>query len=202
MRGFITLFQTAAGTWHVPSLLTIAGWLVGSAVTGAFIFANLKVNRDERIRAHQKEQQSISEGDQARSRIEELEQKQRPRTISHEQRSVFVEETKAGPFGPVVLATRTALPSREQEAFTMQLRAMLDEAGFGNNEFDIVNGLSTGVDPGQFLSFVSHGSAPPSYFSNVAGALHKLGLISADVPVAVNNPGAKEGVLYLFIPEK
>lgn len=202
MRGFITLFQTAAGAWHIPSILTTAGWLAGSAVTGVFIFANLKVNRDDRIRAYQKEQQSTAEVNQARLRIEELEQKQRPRTISSEQVSIFIDATKDGPFGPVVLATRSALPNKEQEDFTMQLRKMLDNAGFGNREFDIVNGFSTGVDSKKFLGFVSNGSAPPPYFSNVAGGLYKLGLISPDTPIAVNNPHAKEGVLYLFIPEK
>ena len=76
------------------------------------MFANLKVNRDDRLRAYQIEQQSIVEASQARSRIEELEQRQRPRTISLEQKAAFVEATKAGPFGPVVLATRTALPKQ------------------------------------------------------------------------------------------
>jgi len=202
MRGFLSLFQTAVGAWHLPSMLAVAGWVAGSAVTGAFIFANLKVNRDDRVRAYEKEQKSLSEASQARAKIEELENRQRPRAISREQKAMFMEATKAGPFGPVVLATRTALPSKEQEDFTMQLRKMLDEAGFGNAAFDIVNGFSTGVDPKQFLSFVSNGDAPPPYFSNLAGGLYKIGLISPDVPIAVKNPNAKPDVLYVFIPEK
>ena len=84
----------------------------------------------------------------------------------------------------------------------MQLRKMLDEAGFGNKGSDIVNGFSMGADPKQFLGFVSRGNTRPLYFSNLAGGLYKMGLISPDVPVAVNNPNAKDGVLYLFIPEK
>jgi hypothetical protein len=202
MRWFLSLFQTAMGAWHLPSILAVAGWVVGSAVTGGFIFANLKVNRDDRARAFEKEQQSIAEANQARAKIEELEQKQRPRTISSEQKALFIEATKAGPFGPVVLATRTAMPNKEQEDFTMQLRKMLDEAGFGNAAFDIVNGFSTGVDPKQFLSFVSNGDIAPPYFSNLASGLYKIGLVSPDVPVAVANPNAKPGVLYVFIPEK
>ena len=152
--------------------------------------------------AVQRERESATEIGLARSRIGELEKKQQPRSISAEQRAAFIEATKGGSFGPVILATRTALPSKEQEDFTMQLRNMLDEAGFGNRRFDIVNGFTTGVDPQRFLGFVSHGDAPPPYFSNLAGGLHKIGLISPDVPVAVNNPNAKEGVLYLLIPEK
>jgi hypothetical protein len=202
MNSLVSLFQTAAGTWHVPSILLVSSWLLATAVTGGFMFANLRVNRDERLRAHQKELQNIVEANQARSRIEDLEQRLRPRTISLEQKLKFIEATKAGPFGPVVLATRIALPHKEQEDFTLQLRRLLDEAGFGNAEFDIVNGFSTGADPKQFLSFVSHGDSPPPYFSNLASGLHKIGLVSPDIPVAVNNPGAKEGVLYLFIPEK
>jgi hypothetical protein len=202
MRGVLSLFQTAAGAWHLPSILAVAGWLAGSGVTGAFIFANLKVNRDDRVRAYHKEQQSITDASQAKARIEELEQKQRPRAVTPEQRAAFIEATKGGPFGPVVLATRTALPNKEQEDFTMGLRKMLDSAGFGNKEFDIINGFSTGVDPKQFLSFVSNGDVPPSYFSNVAGGLHKIGLVSPDAPVAIKNPNAKPGVLYVFIPEK
>lgn len=198
MRSLISLFQTAAGAWHIPSILMMAAWLA----TGGFMFANLKVNRDDRFRAYEKEQRNAVEASQARSKIEELEQQQRPRTISPEQKSAFVEATRAGPFGPVVLATRIALPNKEQEDFTMQLRKMLDEAGFGNAQFDIVNGFTTGVDPKQFLSFVSRGDSPPPYFSNLASGLYKIGLISPDVPIAVNNPNAKEGVLYLFIPEK
>lgn len=202
MRSFVSLFQTGMGAWHIPSILMMSSWLLGSVLTGAFMFANLKVNRDDRIRAYQKEQQSLTDATQAHARIEELEKKQRPRTVTPEMKAIFIDATKAGPFGPVVLTTRTALPNKEQEDFTMQLRKMLDEAGFGNSGSDIVNGFSTGVDPKEFLSFVSHGSSPPPYFSNLASGLFKIGLISPDVPVAVNNPRAKEGVLYVFIPEK
>jgi hypothetical protein len=36
----------------------------------------------------------------------------------------------------------------------------------------------------------------------LAGALYEMELASPENPVAVNNPNAKEGLLYLFIPEK
>lgn len=52
----------------------------------------------------------------------------------------------------------------------MQLRNLLDAAGFGTGGNDITNGF-------------------------------KLGLVSPDVPIAVNNPNAKPDMLYLFIPE-
>jgi hypothetical protein len=198
----LSLFQTAAGGWHIPSILLVAAWLAGTLVTGGFMFANLKVNRDDRVRSFEEELRSAAEASAAQARINELEEAQRPRTISAEQRQLFIESTKAGPFGPVYLLTRTAFPNKEQEDFTMQLRRMLDAAGFGTGGNDITNGFNTGVDPGKFLLFVSHSDTPPPYFTNVASALHKLGLISPDVPIAVKNPNAKPGMLYLFIPEK
>ncbi len=201
-RSLISLFQTAAGAWHVPSILLVSSWLATAVVSGIFVFANLRANRDDRIRAFENEQQSSSELRAAQSKITELEAKQRPRAISPAQRATFIEATKAGPKGPVYLATRTALPNKEQENFTMQLRQLLDEAGFATGGSNIVNGFSTGIDSGEFLLFVSRSDTPPPYFSNLASALYKLGLVSPDVPIAVNNPNAKEGMLYLFIPEK
>jgi hypothetical protein len=198
----MSLFQTATGTWHLPSILLVGSWMAATLVTGGFMFANLKVNRDDRIRAFEREQQSVVEAKAAQGRIAELEEKQRPRTISADQRRIFIEATKGGPFGPVYLATRTAMPNKEQENFTMQLRGMLDEAGFGTGGSNIVNGFGTGIDPGPFLMFVSRADSPPPYFSNVASALFSLGLVSREVPIAVNNPSAKAGMLYLFIPEK
>ena len=73
-RSMISLFQTASGTWHIPSILMVASWLAGSLVTGGFIFANLRVNRDDRIRAFQKEQQSSV-------KIAELELATRPKPL-------------------------------------------------------------------------------------------------------------------------
>lgn len=202
MRNVISLFQTATGAWHLPSIFVVASWALGSLVTGVFIFANLKVSRDERINAFEREQESIEAAEQAQSRIKELEAQQAPRRITETQKAAFVEATQDGPFGPVVLVTRTAHPNKEQEDFTMQLRQMLDEAGFGVEGSDIINGFSTGIDPGSYLLFVSRTESPPEYFSNLAGALYELELVSPENPVAVNNPNAKEGFLYLFIPEK
>lgn len=202
MSHIIYLFQSPAGSWHVPSILMVTSWLVSFVVTGAFMYATLKVNRDDRIAAYQKEQQSAVEVKKAHDRIEELEEAKRPRIISKEQKDKFINLTKNGPFGPVVLATYSALPSKEQENFTMQLRHMLDEAGFGISKGDIVNGFNTEVESEKHLVFVSKSNAPPNYYSNLGSALYEIGLISPDIPVAVNNPNAKEGLLYLFIPEK
>jgi hypothetical protein len=198
----ISLFQTAAGAWHLPSILLVSSWVATAIVSGIFVFANLRANRDDRIRAFENERQNLDDLRAAQGKIAELETRQQPRTISAAQRKSFIEATKNGPKGPVYLATRPALPSKEQEDFTMQLRQLLDEAGFGTGGSNIVNGFSTGVDPGKFLLFVYRTDTPPPYFSNVASALFELGLVSPDVPISVNNPNAKEGMLYVFIPEK
>lgn len=92
--------------------------------------------------------------------------------------------------------------SARHQSGTVQLRQLLDEAGFGTGGSNIVNGFSTGVDPGKFILFVYRTDTPPPYFANVASALFELGFVSPDVPIAVNNPNAKEGMLYVFIPEK
>jgi len=52
----------------------VVSWLVGTLVTGGFIFANLRVNRDDRLRAFQKEQQ-------AASKIAQLEEATRPKPL-------------------------------------------------------------------------------------------------------------------------
>ena len=51
----------------------VASWLVGSAVTGGFIFANLRVNRDDRLKAANKEELAKSEARAAASRVEATE---------------------------------------------------------------------------------------------------------------------------------
>jgi len=48
----------------------VVSWLLSSIVTGFFIFANLKVNRDDRIESHKKEQQSITESIKTKTMLE------------------------------------------------------------------------------------------------------------------------------------
>lgn len=154
------------------------------------------------IRESGVELEPIFGSDGSHARIEALERAARARQITPEQRAKFLQVTASGPFGPVVLATRSPFPSAEQESFTMQLRKLLDEAGFGNKAFGIVNGFGTSVNPGPYLAVISSGDSPPDYFSNLAAGLFEIGLLSPDVPIGTNNPHAKPGLLYLFIPEK
>jgi hypothetical protein len=68
MRHLMSLFLTATGEWHVSSILAFASWFVGVCVTGGFMFATLKVNRDDRVREFQKVQQSLAQGGDIPSR--------------------------------------------------------------------------------------------------------------------------------------
>ena len=74
----ISLFQTASGAWHYPSIFMVSGWLV----TGILMFGNLLVNRNDRLRAHQKEAQSVSEAQIAKTKIATLEEKTRTLTTA------------------------------------------------------------------------------------------------------------------------
>jgi hypothetical protein len=57
-RDMISLFQTAQGSWHIPSILMASSWVIGTLLTGIFMYANLSVNRNDRLRAFDKERQS------------------------------------------------------------------------------------------------------------------------------------------------
>ena len=81
----ISIFQTSSGAWHIPSILMASSWAVGTILTGIFMFANLRVNRNDRMRAFEKEQQSISEAREARTKITALELMTKSRRLSAEQ---------------------------------------------------------------------------------------------------------------------
>lgn len=65
----ISLFQTAAGAWHLPSILAVVAWFAGMAVAGFFLFLNLKVNRDDRLKAAAKEASAAAEALAASQRL-------------------------------------------------------------------------------------------------------------------------------------
>jgi hypothetical protein len=74
----ISLFQTASGSWHLPSILTVAAWLA----SGIFIFLNLYANCNDRVRSYEKEKQSVQDAVAAREKIAKLEEKTRTRTTA------------------------------------------------------------------------------------------------------------------------
>ena len=66
---FLSLFQTASGALHYPSLLTAASWFFGSILSGIFIFSLLIANRTERLKSFEKEQLYQEELKDAREQI-------------------------------------------------------------------------------------------------------------------------------------
>jgi len=72
---FLSLFQTASGSWHTPSILTAVGWLLGSVVSGIIIITQLAAQRAERTKTFAQEQQRLEELKDARAKINELEKK-------------------------------------------------------------------------------------------------------------------------------
>ena len=71
----ISLFQTPTGSWHIPSILMAASWLIGTLVAGGFMLANLRVNRDDRIAAFHAQQQ-------AAKKIAKLEEATKSKSLS------------------------------------------------------------------------------------------------------------------------
>jgi hypothetical protein len=62
---FLSLFQTASGSWHVQSILIALGWLI----TGGLLLIQLAANRDERMKSFEKEQLYQEELKDAREQI-------------------------------------------------------------------------------------------------------------------------------------
>jgi uncharacterized coiled-coil protein SlyX len=67
---FLSLFQTASGSWHIQSILIASGWFI----TGILLFIQLSANRTERINSFEKEKES-------QAKIIELESKTKPITF-------------------------------------------------------------------------------------------------------------------------
>lgn len=112
---FLSLFQTASGSWHVQSILIASGWLV----TGVLLIVQLAANRTERIKSFEKEQQHLI-------KITELENKTKPipllQSTMNEQVKKIAEKSKQ------VEAYQQKLTDAEQTAKTaQQLAIQLEE---------------------------------------------------------------------------
>jgi hypothetical protein len=165
----ISLFQTASGSWHIPSILMAASWLIGTLVAGGFMLANLRVNRDDRMTAfHAQEQAAI--------KIAKLEERQTPRTISESQRTRFIEALKAAPKGKVsVWSFMNADPGTIQ--YANQVRDMVVAAGFDSG---IMVGMSMGGGPipvGSGIAVRAETNQPP-----FAGAVQRA-FADVDIPL-------------------
>jgi hypothetical protein len=98
------LFQNVNGSWHWPSIVLVAGWLAGSAVTGCFVFANLFVNRTDRERIG-------------------------PWTLTDRQVAAFVDNLRVQPSGRVAIEY-TASDQLRSQAFASRIKEMMREAGY------------------------------------------------------------------------
>lgn len=122
MSSFISLFQTASGSWHWPSVLTTAGWLVGFVVTGFFLFAGLYVNRFERVK-------SAAEMEKSKGALEQLQEAQQPWQFSAQQRDRFIAALTDAVKGKVAVEY---IRSDERRAypFAMEMKRILDASGY------------------------------------------------------------------------
>ena len=117
-----SLFQTATGSWHIPSILMAASWLIGTLVAGGFMLANLRVNRDDRLAAFQAQQQ-------ATIKITQLEKVTKPRRLTSEQKETIVGRLKDVQQKQRVFIAASVLDA-EAIAFGEDIESVLIAAGF------------------------------------------------------------------------
>jgi hypothetical protein len=98
---FLSLFQTASGSWHIQSILIASGWFL----TGILLFVQLAANRAERLESFEKEQKHLT-------KIADLENKTKPIAILNEQVNTITQKTKQV---EKQLAWRTLGPASERK---------------------------------------------------------------------------------------
>lgn len=139
-----SLFQTATGGWHFPSVISALAWLV----TGGFTVLSLYVNRVDRINAAQEAekrtqdqaaaaektrrdvQDAYDRGVAAQKAANEAKQeaaKLAPRRITAEQRAIILAFLKDKPRGPVNIIS---IQDADASTFANDIHAVLGEAGY------------------------------------------------------------------------
>jgi hypothetical protein len=133
--GKMNIFETADGSAHWPSIITMLGWLIGSMVTGGVLLATLHYNRNERVR---------------------VAEEKAPWKLSPQQEQVIIERITAGPKGKVALEFSAADRIRVRD-FAHTLGALFGSAGlevwgyipaFQEAPGPPIVGLRIGVKPG------------------------------------------------------
>jgi hypothetical protein len=107
----MSLFQTASGSWHWPSILQLAAWLATFAVSGFFLFANLNLTRQERVR------------------VAQVEEQKGPWKLSDAQRQTFSDHLREAPKGNIAIEYTAADQVRSYD-FAVRLRELLIAAGY------------------------------------------------------------------------
>jgi hypothetical protein len=196
-RTMLTIFQTASGSWHWPSIIMATGWIL----TGLCLVATLRFNRSDRIAAYEKEKSSAAElrstqetlkdaqekANAARALAEELKLKQGPRTISDEQRVALIAELKAAPKGPVIV--QSDWTDAEAKGYARQISSVLSDAGF-----PVVTGVTLQVlaigAQGSFM-FIKDKANPPGQAAAIQQAFNKNGIF---LPADVVSSGMDKGI--------
>jgi hypothetical protein len=103
----MSIFETADGSAHWPSIIAMLGWLVGSLVTGGVLLATLHYNRNERVR---------------------VAEEKAPWRLSPQQEQIIVERITPGPKGKVALEFSAADRVRVRD-FAHKLSDLFATAG-------------------------------------------------------------------------
>jgi hypothetical protein len=186
-----SLFQTAAGTWHIPSVILAISWLV----TGVLTAASLYVNRGERVRAQQKDEILAGEVREARQKsaaaekraidaearqereIERLKEYTK-RPFSEEEWNVFLDALKKNDGRPhIKFAVREGDPTSLD--VLRELTRALDEAGYPYSCTSL-SGYTVGSVAGSRKGY-------SSITSVVSAALYEFSPKVLPVGITVNN---------------
>ena len=88
----ISMFQTANGGWHWPSIVQAVAWLVA----GAFILGTIYFNSKDRFR-------SATQINDLRAKVSVFEEKQAPWGLTEQQREDFASALKQAPRGKLAI---------------------------------------------------------------------------------------------------
>jgi hypothetical protein len=118
MPTMISLFQTASGSWHWPSILMAIGWLV----TGLLMFATLYANRNDRVK-------SAHQVDEITTQLTATQEKLAPWKLSDVQEETFMAYLKDAPKGRVAIEYIRSDEKRSRD-FAIKIKDMLAASGY------------------------------------------------------------------------
>jgi len=221
----LSLFQTAQGSWHIPSILMASSWLIGSLVTGFFIVANLRVNRNDRLKAHRKESAATAKAAALESSLADTQIKlsaaekdargahdlarkldlvAQQRRLTEEQKTRFKDAMRGKQAGPIrVMSIST---NNEVKDFVNQLRALLDDNGCQlppNSLVRIVMGdVSISNHPEGTALLVRSQARSPGYAGDVQKAFESIGIPMPGIEVSTEQNVVLDGEVVIFVSER
>jgi hypothetical protein len=176
----------------VSALSTWAQWIVAIAGVAALVFglraSTLKERADIAERAR-----VAAELQQARSRADESLDRQRPRSVSAQQREAFLAAAANKPKGPVTLIP--LMGNVESEQFAKQLAGLLQDAGY---PVEMSGMLPMDNTPTGVGLTVKRGEKYPAHTDGLQAAFNQAG-----IPVGRGFNGLQnENVLGLVVGSK